>query len=139
MLVEIVSPVKSILKPQECSSVTLPGSVGYLEILPEHAPLVTELSVGVLSIKKSPGSEECSRYFISGGYANISNENVIILADHIMDVMQISLDQAKEEKEKIEHQLTGASSEEEVNQLLATLKDIDARIEIGKEIKIKQI
>ena len=138
MLVEIVSPAKSILKPQECTSVLMPGSKGYMEILPGHAPLVSELHVGVLSIK-AVGKEDRSRYFISGGYTDITNEKVVVLADHIMDVMQISLDQAKEEKEKMEQRLLKASSEEEVNQLLAAMRDIDARIEIGKEIKIKQI
>ena len=138
MLVEIVSPTKSILKPQECTGVLMPGRVGYLEILPGHAPLITELNVGVVSIKLA-GKDDGIRYFISGGYADVTNSEVVILADHIIDVMQISLDQAKEEKGKVEQQLLHASSEEEVTQLLAAMKDIDARIEIGKELKLKQI
>ena len=112
--------------------------MGYLEILPGHTPLVSELNVGLLSIK-SVGKEERQRYFISGGYADITNDNMVILADHIMDIMQITLDQAKEEKEKLEQRLSAAASEEDVTQLLAAMRDIDARIEIGKEIRLKQI
>ena len=76
----IVSQEKKLFE-QEVSSVVAPGSEGYLGILTDHAPLITALAPGKLTIKDREGRE--SRFTISGGFLEVSNNVATILADEV--------------------------------------------------------
>jgi F-type H+-transporting ATPase subunit epsilon len=58
--------------------VIAPGVEGELGILPQHAPLITALKEGELRIKQGP--EEQS-FAIGGGYLEVLNNQVTVLAD----------------------------------------------------------
>ena len=59
-------------------SVEIPGKEGYLGILPGHAPLITELGIGILTYRK--GGE--TRYLtVIDGYAEVLPDRVIVLAE----------------------------------------------------------
>jgi F-type H+-transporting ATPase subunit epsilon len=62
----------------EADAVNAPGSDGRLGILPRHAPLLTTLSLGELRIRQA-GVEES--FFVAGGFLEVNNNVVTILAD----------------------------------------------------------
>ena len=74
---QIVTPERHVLQ-ETVQSVEIPGKEGYLGVLPGHAPLLTELGVGILGYRK--GSE--NRFLtVIGGYAEVLPDRVIVLAE----------------------------------------------------------
>jgi F-type H+-transporting ATPase subunit epsilon len=78
MKVQLLSPGRP-LADVEADSVSIPGSLGRMEILKNHAAMIAEIDCGGLSIKKSSGEE--LHFFVSGGYVNVESNVVKILVD----------------------------------------------------------
>ena len=76
--VEIVSPEALVLSA-EARSVTVPGAEGYMTVLGDHAPVMTVLKPGFVTV--TDGAGVATSYFVAGGFADISNEGVAILAE----------------------------------------------------------
>ena len=76
--IEIVSPEVLVLSA-EARSVTVPGAEGYMTVLGDHAPVMTVLKPGFVTVVDPGGAD--SRYFVAGGFADISDAGVTILAE----------------------------------------------------------
>jgi len=63
----------------EVTSITLPGIDGDLGILNNHAPLITTLKKGTISIIKAGGENES--FETNGGIVEVLNNKVIVLAE----------------------------------------------------------
>jgi len=74
---EIVSPENLVLS-QSVSSVTVPGQEGYFTVMGKHAPLMTTLKPGFVSIETTG---ETQTFYVQGGFADISSDGVTILAE----------------------------------------------------------
>jgi F-type H+-transporting ATPase subunit epsilon len=74
---EFVSP-ESVLFSGDVDQVDLPGSEGDMGILPGHAPLVTELRPGVVTIFRGGQREPV---VVTGGFAEVSPAGLTVLAD----------------------------------------------------------
>lgn len=68
----IVSPEK-IVFVGDVDSVTVPGSLGEFQVLPNHAPLISSLNSGKVVYDSTDGRKELN---ISGGFAEVQNNNV---------------------------------------------------------------
>src|SRR5512144_1320695 len=55
------------------------GSLGYLGVLAHHAPLLTSLEPGVMSVRRPDGHEE--HFVVTGGFLEVSNNRATVLAD----------------------------------------------------------
>ena len=55
------------------------GSLGYLGVLAHHAPLLTSLEPGVMSIRLADGSQQ--HFVVTGGFLEVSNNRATVLAD----------------------------------------------------------
>jgi F-type H+-transporting ATPase subunit epsilon len=80
MTLEILTPDKAVYEG-EASSVTLPGALGFFEILNNHAPIISTLEDGKVTVRGGTVKEET--FFIHGGVVEASNNKVIILAEGI--------------------------------------------------------
>ena len=63
-------------------SVVAPGTLGYLGILKNHAPLVTSLEKGTLTYKD--GADSVHTFQIEGGFLEVRNNRVLVLTDKIV-------------------------------------------------------
>ena len=93
MFLEIITPEASIVQA-EVNSVTVPGINGSFQMLENHAPIVSLLDKGVISIKgpsitieqpyikqfKRPNDDEF-QLEISGGTVEMNSNKIIILVD----------------------------------------------------------
>ena len=73
---ELVSPARR-LASAEAEAVTIPGMEGDLTAMVNHAPFLSTLRPGYVVVRNG-GSEE--RYFVTGGFAEISDNTVSVLA-----------------------------------------------------------
>lgn len=79
MTLEILTPDKKVFEG-EASSVTLPGTLGFFEILNNHAPIISTLNDGKLTVRDG-GKEDI--FFIKGGVVEALNNKVTVLAEGI--------------------------------------------------------
>jgi F-type H+-transporting ATPase subunit epsilon len=62
-------------------SVTAPGGAGYLGILAHHAPLISTLTAGDLSLRTPSGDSH--RYRVGPGILKVANNEVVVLTESI--------------------------------------------------------
>ena len=78
MRLEIITPDQELFSG-EAKSVSLPGVGGGLGILDKHAPLITVLKKGTVSVTDDSGSEQT--FDVNGGVVEVQNNVVLILAE----------------------------------------------------------
>ena len=93
---EIVTPDR-LLVNEQVEEVQLPGKSGYMDALPQHAPLITELMPGELTYRHG-GS--VSRLAVSWGFAEVLPDKVTILAQTAERPEEINVQRAQEAKKK---------------------------------------
>ncbi|WP_193337851.1 F0F1 ATP synthase subunit epsilon [Devosia beringensis] len=76
--IEIVSPERLVLS-EVVTSVTVPGSEGYFTVMEDHAPFMTTLRSGFITVNGLNGRDEI--FFVKGGFADVSSEGLTILAE----------------------------------------------------------
>jgi len=104
LLCEIVTP-ESILYTNEVEMVVATTPQGEIGILPLHAPVVTMLSPGEVRLRFGATASDWEYFSISGGYLQVHEDKVIILADNAVSVSQIDAKRAKESAELIKSRL----------------------------------
>ena len=76
--IEIVSPERLVLS-EVVHSVTVPGTEGYFTVMDDHAPFMTTLRPGFITVNGNDGRDEI--FFVKGGFADVSAEGLTILAE----------------------------------------------------------
>jgi F-type H+-transporting ATPase subunit epsilon len=101
---EIVTPERQLVREQ-VSDVQLPGKDGYLGILPGHAALLGQLGAGALSYTAA-GQQ---RYLaVDGGFVEILDDHVRVLADSAEKAEDINVDRAKADLQRAQELLANA-------------------------------
>jgi F-type H+-transporting ATPase subunit epsilon len=90
----------------EVDEVVVPGSQGYFGVLPGHAPLLATLGIGELTYRV--GRDEY-HVAVVGGFAEVRNDKVIILADSAETPADIDRPRAERARERAEMRLSGRS------------------------------
>jgi F-type H+-transporting ATPase subunit epsilon len=98
---EIVSQDRIVFQ-DDVDIVVLPGVEGVMGILPHHAPILTVLQYGVITVRKS-GEEQL--FTVSGGFAEVQPDQVTVLADAAENVIEINIERAEEAKRRAEEAL----------------------------------
>jgi len=89
---EIVSPARLVLS-RAVDMVVMPGYEGDLAAQQNHAPMITLLRGGVISLYD--GASVVARLFVGGGFAEITADRCTILADEATPVEDLSADRAR--------------------------------------------
>jgi F-type H+-transporting ATPase subunit epsilon len=126
---EIVTPEKMIVK-DVAEEVQIPGSGGYLGVLPGHAPLITELSAGELSYRNGGNTY---RFSVAWGFAEVLPDRVTILAETAERAEEIDVPRAQTDKKHAEQSLADGKSEEDFVKAEGELKYADSRLEIAQK------
>jgi F-type H+-transporting ATPase subunit epsilon len=94
----------------DAEMVIAPGSEGQLGILPRHAPLLTTLDLGEMRIRRGGVDEGL---FVAGGFLEVNNNEVTVLADDAERAEEIDVEHAQEARRRAEATLQqqGVSSD----------------------------
>jgi F-type H+-transporting ATPase subunit epsilon len=92
----LVTPERKVLE-ESCDSLALPASEGYVTILPRHAPLIATLGIGVMTLKSGARS---SSFALMGGFFEVSDDRVTVLADQAFAPSEIDTAAARRELEE---------------------------------------
>jgi F-type H+-transporting ATPase subunit epsilon len=98
----IGTPERALVSDQ-VDEVQIPGSEGYLGVLPGHAPLFTELKVGELSYRKGGTWTSLA---VAWGFAEVLPDQVRVLAETAERAHEIDLERAMRSRERAEQRLS---------------------------------
>jgi F-type H+-transporting ATPase subunit epsilon len=84
---DLVSPERLLLS-KSVDMVTVPGAEGYMGVLAGHAPLVSTLRAGMIDMLDD-GQD--TRFFIRGGFAEISPTKITVLAEEAIPFTELQL------------------------------------------------
>jgi F-type H+-transporting ATPase subunit epsilon len=104
LLCEIVTP-ESILYTNEVQMVVATTPRGEIGVLPLHAPLVTTLAPGEVRLKFGDAAADWEFFSINGGYLQVHEDKVIVLADAAVPVSQIDAGRARESADLVKERL----------------------------------
>ena len=125
---DVITPERRLLSEQ-VDSVTVPGAGGELGILPGHTPLISELQTGVLSFARGA---ETRRLLVSGGFVEVNEDRVSVLADLAEFPEEVDAARARTEREEAERRLAAfTGTPEELNDLRAQLARADTRLQLA--------
>ncbi|RPI25802.1 MAG: F0F1 ATP synthase subunit epsilon [Acidobacteria bacterium] len=124
---EIVTPDRFFFRG-EVGAVTVPAITGYLGILPGHAPLLSELRIGIISYRS--GDEEV-RLFCSWGFVEVLPDRVSVLAEMIERPDEIDVPRARQKKEEAEKLLRSKSPDVDYEQAVISLEKANTRLEVA--------
>jgi len=86
MQFDLVSPERALASLQ-ASAVQIPGADGDMTAMPDHAPTITTLRPGVLTVE---GPDGTSSYAVTGGFAEISAAGTSVLAEKAIATADIT-------------------------------------------------
>jgi F-type H+-transporting ATPase subunit epsilon len=95
-----ISDVARLIYSGPCTKLVAPAAFGEICILPRHAPLLTRLQPGEVRLQTDRGEDQF--FFLSGGYLEVSNSTVTVLADQMLRSEEIDRDAALEAKRNAE-------------------------------------
>lgn len=125
---EIVT-AERVVYSDDVDIVIAPGIQGQMGILPSHAPLMTMLQPGELVVRKD-GEE--TAMFVSGGFLEVMQDRVTVLADVAERAEEIDVARAEEAKSRAEERLKGHVPEIDLTRAEAALRRSLVRLKIAE-------
>jgi F-type H+-transporting ATPase subunit epsilon len=129
---EVVTPDRMVAS-ETVDIVMAMGALGEFGILPSHVPFLTPLQPGELRFRKGGQLEYLA---VTGGFAEVSNNKVTILAEAAEKAREIDIDRAKRAKERAEQRLAKAKAEDiDFARAEMALKRALLRLRISEKIR----
>src|SRR3954451_4275209 len=128
---EVATPER-LLVQEQVRDAQIPGESGMLGILPEHAALLSLLGTGPLTYTLA-GTTEKRTIVVSGGYLQVLNNHVRVLADRAEIPSEIDVSRAEQALKRAQERLAApASAGVDVARALNAMKRAEARIAAAK-------
>jgi F-type H+-transporting ATPase subunit epsilon len=131
---EIVSQDRLVFEG-DVDIVVIPGLEGEMGILPNHAPLLAILKMGVIKVRAGSGEEI---FTVTGGVVEVQPDVVTVLANAAENVEEIDIARAEEARRRAEKILEQGPPTEDVDRYLAieaALRRSNLRLEAAKRYR----
>jgi F-type H+-transporting ATPase subunit epsilon len=125
--VEIVTPERQVVNDR-AEEMQIPGRNGYLGILPGHAPLITELAVGVISYRNGARREYLA---VAWGFAEVLSDRVTILGETAERAAEIDVSRAEEARKRAEAELSSMNPDTDFERARVALERSLARLQVA--------
>ena len=124
MFLEIITAEQQVYS-DEVDMVIAPGFDGQLGILPRHAPLMTMLKPGELTVRKNG---EDIYVAVSGGFMEVLGNRVSILADACERSDEIDEERAEQAMQRAQERLANRGSDMDMEKVMASLQRAQVRL-----------
>ena len=125
---EIVTAERMVFEDDNVDMVVAPSVDGEVGILPHHAAMITLLQVGELRVKK--GADEQS-LVVAGGFMEVLNDKVTILADAAERSEEIDVAAAEEARRRAEETLAGRGQAQDLEAVELAMRYSVMRLRVG--------
>jgi F-type H+-transporting ATPase subunit epsilon len=123
---QVVTPERQVLAV-DAESAVLPGAKGSFGVLAEHAPMLAALKPGVVKVTHGGKTD---LYSCGGGYAEVTGDKLIVLADSLEAPSDIDSERAKKALKRAEERLSGRPPGTDVDRAMAALDRARARLAV---------
>ena len=120
---ELVSPER-LLFSGEVAEVDIPGTEGDMGILPGHAPVLSTLRPGVVTVTKEGGAKE--RIFVRGGFAEVNPQGLTVLAEVAVPVAELNGEILAQQVKDAQEDVTDAQDDETRRRAQENLDHLEA-------------
>jgi len=127
----VVTPAKQLLR-HNVTEVTLPGAGGCIGVLPGHAPLITELGIGVLNYRDAD-RKDSETLSIIRGFAEVLPNRVTLLAETAEFAAEIDLARAEAAKARAEKRLAAGDANIDWDRVSVALQRALIRIQVARK------
>jgi F-type H+-transporting ATPase subunit epsilon len=132
LLLQLLSPER-LLVEEQVAEAQIPALDGYIGVLPDHAPLVSELKPGGVLTYRAGGEEKVLAVY--GGFVEVMPDRVRVLADGAEHREEIDLPQARQQLQEATKALAGGSGGEGVDPALALAEAMRAQARVDAAAK----
>jgi F-type H+-transporting ATPase subunit epsilon len=115
---ELVSPER-LLSSGEVQQVVVPGTEGEFTVLANHAPVLSTLKPGVVTVTDASGSEE--RIYVRGGFAEVNPGGLTVLAEEALAIADLSADKLVQQISDAEEDVADTNDAEKKRRAQETL------------------
>ena len=129
LTVEIVTAEQVIYSQEGVDEVVAPGTEGEFAVLPQHAAFITTLAPGELRIMIGDEEEALA---ITGGFFEVYNDRIVVLADAVERVEEIDMARAEEARRQAEESLREGGEPIDLAQAEASLRRAQMRIKVAE-------
>ena len=129
---EVITPDRVVLSDDEIVSVVAPGIEGYFGVLADHAALMSEIEVGRIDFRRSNGSSDAMA--VSGGFVEVLENKVTVLAESAELAEQIDIDRAQRAKTRAEERISAHSPDTDVARAQAALHRAINRLHVAGRV-----
>ena len=120
---ELVSPAR-LLFSGSVASVTIPGTEGEMGVFPGHAPILSTLKPGVVTVYKDGGGTD--RIFVRGGMVEVNPQGLTLLAEVAIPMSELDAAQLGQQIKHAEEDLADAKDGEDKRKAAETLEHLKA-------------
>lgn len=127
---EVVTPEKRVVA-EIVDEVVLPGSQGYLGVLPGHAPLLTDLGIGELTFRRGG-----RRHYVAlaWGFAEILPERVTVLAEIAERAEEVDRERAGKARDRAIERLTSRGGDVDWDRAKVALERSLVRLQVAAHV-----
>ena len=118
---ELVSPERLLLSAS-VTEVVLPGSEGEMTVMANHAPTMTTIRPGVLTVKEAAGQTQ--KFVVFGGFADILPSGCTLLAESALAVSDLKKDTLAKRVDQAKADLATAKSDEAKARIAQLISDL---------------
>ena len=127
LALEIVTPDRLLVK-EPVDEVQIPGKAGEIGVLPGHAPLITELTIGEIAYKRGGKTEHLA---VAWGFAEVLPDKVTILAQTAERANEIDVKRAQDAKARAEEALKNPTPDLDYEATLNAIKRAEVRMKVA--------
>jgi F-type H+-transporting ATPase subunit epsilon len=127
---EVITPDRVVFSDADVVSVVLPGIEGYLGVLANHAPLMTELEIGRVDLRRADGTKDFMA--VAGGFVEVFENKVTLLAQSAELKSEIDLERAEKSVQRAEERKSSHDPNIDNDRAVAALKRALNRLHVAQ-------
>ena len=133
--IEIATPERLLAREQAIRA-QIPAAEGYIGVLPDHAPLLSELGIGAMTYT-TPDDHRFS-LAVSGGFLEIYNNVVRVLVDIAEKADEIDVSQAEKDLKQAQDAMINPALGIDIASALIAARHAQARIDAARKEATKE-
>jgi F-type H+-transporting ATPase subunit epsilon len=126
---ELVSPEKMVMN-EPVDMVEVPGTEGYMGILPYHSSMIVAVKPGVIYIYKDNAITH--KLFVTGGFAEVTSRRCTVLTEQAIPVDQINVAETEQQVRNLREDVEDAKNADEKEKLIARLTVAEAKLQVAQ-------
>ncbi len=130
---EVITPDRVVVSDSNTVSVVAPARNGYVGVLANHAPLVTELGIGELDFRRADGSADYVA--VAGGFMEVYENKVTVLAESAEVGREIDLERAEAALKRAEERISAHTSEIDADRARIALMRAINRLNVARRAR----